>query len=155
MTSPATAEALAATPLFAGLAPSASAVVAECGAPFSVAPGDALAHDGDEAGEFFVLFEGRVALQLHAGNRGDIVVETLGPYEVVGWSWLFAPHRWRFDVVALDAVEGLRVDGVRLRARMEADPALGFEILRRFADVVVDRLQHARVRLLDVYGDAG
>jgi CRP-like cAMP-binding protein len=148
-------EALSATPLFAGLAPAASAAVADYGAAFSAAAGDVLAHDGDAAGEFFVLVSGRVALQLHAGNRGDIVVETLGATEVVGWSWLFAPHAWRFDVVALEDVQGVRVDGARLRARMEADPQLGFEILRRFADVVVDRLQHARLRLLDVYGDAG
>jgi CRP-like cAMP-binding protein len=155
VTSAGTAEALSATPLFAGLAPAATAAVVSCSEPFSAAAGDELAHDGDEAGEFFVLLRGRIALQLHAGNRGDLVIETLGPYEVVGWSWLFAPHAWRFDVVALDDVEGVRVDGKRLRARMEADHELGFAVLRRFADVVVDRLQHARLRLLDVYGDPG
>jgi hypothetical protein len=46
-------------------------------------------------------------------------------------------------------------DRVRRRAgsrACDADPALGYELLRRFVQVVVDRLQSTRIRLLDLYG---
>jgi hypothetical protein len=39
-----------------------------------------------------------------------------------------------------------------VRDKFETDPRLGFELLRRFAAVIVDRLQMTRLRLLDVYG---
>jgi hypothetical protein len=35
---------------------------------------------------------------------------------------------------------------------MDADPALGHALSRRFIGVVVDRLQATRIRLLDLYG---
>ena len=46
-------------------------------------------------------------------------------------------------------------DGACLRGKCEADPALGYELMRRFAAVMIDRLQHTRLRLLDLYGSDG
>ena len=43
-------------------------------------------------------------------------------------------------------------DGACLRGKCEADPALGYELMKRFAAVIVERLQATRLRLLDVYG---
>ena len=72
---------------------------------------------------------------------------------MLGWSWLFAPYRWHFDARALD-----RRPRDRLRRRLPArkcddDPALGYELMSRFAQVLIERLQWTRLRLLDVYGD--
>jgi hypothetical protein len=33
--------------------------------------------------------------------------------------------------------------------------ALGYELVSRFAQTLIERLQWTRLRLLDVYGDAG
>jgi hypothetical protein len=74
---------------------------------------------------------------------------------VVGWSWLFAPHAWRFDGRAVTDVRATAFDGACLRAKCEQDPALGFELMKRFAAVLSARLAATRLRLLDVYGDAG
>jgi len=41
-----------------------------------------------------------------------------------------------------------------LRGKCEQDPALGYELMKRFMPVIVERLQATRFRLLDVYGDA-
>ena len=87
---------------------------------------------------------GRVALELHVPDRGGLVIETIEANEVVGWSWLFEPYRWHFDARAVEDVARDRVRR-RLPARqVRRRPALGYELMRRFAQVMIDRLQHTR-----------
>jgi CRP-like cAMP-binding protein len=85
-------------------------------------------------------------------GRGDVVVETLGPGAVLGWSWLFEPYRWHFGAVAVEETLTVEMDGAGVRRLCEQDPALGYELTRRFMAVVVHRLQANRMRLLDLYG---
>ncbi len=81
------------------------------------------------------------------------MIETIEAGEVIGWSWLFPPYRWHFDARALAPVRATRFDGACLRGKCEADPALGYDLMSRFAQVLIERLQWTRLRLLDVYGD--
>jgi CRP/FNR family transcriptional regulator, cyclic AMP receptor protein len=46
----------------------------------------------------------------------------------------------------------LSFDGKCLRAKCEEDHDLGYEILKRFANVVTERLEATRLQLLDLYG---
>ena len=46
-------------------------------------------------------------------------------------------------------------DAACLRGKADDDPVLGYELMRRFIPVIVERLQATRVRLLDVYGHVG
>ena len=73
---------------------------------------------------------------------------------MVGWSWLFPPYCWQFDARAVGAVRATAFDGVCLRNKCEADAALGYDLMWRFGQVLVERLQWTRLRLLDVYGDS-
>ena len=49
-------------------------------------------------------------------------------------------------------MRAIAFDAACLRGKAETDPVLGYELMRRFAPVIVERLQATRVRLLDVYG---
>jgi hypothetical protein len=80
-----------------------------------------------------------------------VVVETLGAGAVLGWSWLFAPYRWHFGAVAVENTLGIELDGPGVRQLCARDPALGYELSTRFMQVMVERLQATRVRLLDLY----
>ena len=52
-----------------------------------------------------------------------------------------------------DGLRGVRhLDGACLRGKCEEDHDLGYELLMRFAQVIVERLQATRLQLLDVYG---
>ena len=82
------------------------------------------------------------------------MIETLGPGEVVGWSWLFEPYRWQFDGRAVAPTRVVAFDGACLRGKCEADHELGYELMRRFVASVIERLQATRLQLLDVYGHA-
>jgi len=139
---------------FAGLEPGYLALIVGCAAN-EVYPADAfLFREGEPAQTFYLIREGKVALEVAAPGRGALVVQTLGEGDVVGFSWLIAPHRWEFDGRAVEPVRALRMDGTCLRAKFDDDPRLGYELMRRFAGLTVNRLQATRLQLLDVYGRA-
>jgi CRP-like cAMP-binding protein len=103
------------------------------------------------ADRFWLIQRGRVNLDTHVPGRGDVVVETLGPAAVLGWSWLFPPYRWHFGAVAVENTLSIELDGPGVRQLCARDPALGYELSTRFMQVMVDRLQATRLRLLDLY----
>lgn len=140
-------------PTFAGLDPGYLEFIAGCGANRVFEAGEHLAHEGDPADSFFVIRHGRIALEVAAPGRGDLMIETLGEGAVVGWSWLFPPHRWSFDARAMEQTRVIAFDGACLRGKCDEDKALGYELMQRFAAVMLDRLQATRLQLLDVYGE--
>jgi CRP/FNR family transcriptional regulator, cyclic AMP receptor protein len=142
-------------PFFEGLERDALELIAGCGSNARFRPEEPLFRDGEEANTFYVVRHGTVALETFVPSRGPVTIETLGAGEVVGWSWLFPPYRWHFDARALSLVRATVFDGTCLREKCEADPRLGYQLMSRFAQVVIERLQWTRLRLLDVYGYAG
>jgi CRP/FNR family cyclic AMP-dependent transcriptional regulator len=140
-------------PVFAGLDPEQLTLLAGCGSNVRFGEGEVLFREGDPADTFWVVRHGSVALETFVPARGSITIETLEAGEVVGWSWLFAPYRWHFDARALSLVRATAFDGACLRGKCEDDPRLGYELMSRFAQVLIERLQWTRLRLLDVYGD--
>ena len=139
---------------FAGLDPDYLSLLVGCAAN-EVFPADAfLFREGEPAQTFYLIREGKVALEIAAPGRGALIVQTLGEGDVAGFSWLIAPHRWEFDGRAVEPVRAVRMDGMCLRAKFDDDPRLGYELMRRFARLTVNRLQATRLQLLDVYGRA-
>jgi CRP/FNR family transcriptional regulator, cyclic AMP receptor protein len=113
--------------------------------------GARLFEEGHRADRFWLLREGHVTLDTHVPGRGSVIVETLGPQSVLGWSWLFPPYRWHFSASAVETTLAVELDGPGIRELCERDHELGYELMRRFLTVVVDRMQATRVRLLDTY----
>ena len=146
---------MADAPLFAGLAEKQLAVVAGCGRTERAPAGAHLFRAGAEAGRFYLIREGALALEVDVPGRGPVIIETLHAGDVAGWSWLFEPHRWQFDGRALEPLALVGFDGRCLLGKCEADHELGYELMRRFASTTIDRLQATRLQLLDVYGNPG
>jgi CRP-like cAMP-binding protein len=147
------AELLDEVPTLGGLEPAHRELIAGCGTLVVARPGEYLFDEGDRADTFFGIRRGSVALELNAPPRSPLVVETLHGGDVLGYSWLFPPHRVEFDARAVEEVHAIAFDGACLRGKCEADHALGWELMRRFAAVMAHRLQTTRLRLLDVYGN--
>jgi CRP-like cAMP-binding protein len=146
-------ELLAAQPVLAGLEPDDLDLMAGCGRLAVIEPGAPLAREGDPAEQFFVVRAGRVALEI-ASPTGPLVVETLEAGDIVGWSWIFPPYRWVYDVEVLEPAHVVVIDAGCLRQKCDADPEFGFRVMKRFAQVVAERLAATRLRLLDLYGNS-
>ena len=110
-------------------------------------PGQLILKQGDIANRFYLILEGKVALQAHNGE-GTVDIQTVGPGDVLGWSWLFWPYTWRFDARALEPVKAIFFYGTRLREHCEEEPLFGYELMKRVAQVAIERLQTVRQLLL-------
>jgi CRP/FNR family transcriptional regulator, cyclic AMP receptor protein len=146
------AELLGRHPFFAGLDGDAMRLIAGCASNVHFHAGDVIFGEGEAASRFYVIRHGRVALQVHSPTRGPLVIDTMDEGEVLGWSWLVPPYRYFGDAQAVTAVTATALDGSCLRAKCEADPQLGYQLLKRVTTVMYQRLQSSRIRLLDLYG---
>lgn len=140
-----------AQPFFAGLPPALLRELCECGSPDAFPDGARIFTEGAPAEAFWLLETGAVALVLRVPGRGDQLIESIGPGTVLGWSWLNPPYRWQFGASALAAVTAVRFDAAAVRLRCKADPEFGYAMLSLFTPVLVERLQAARLRLLDLW----
>ncbi|HYZ54205.1 MAG TPA: cyclic nucleotide-binding domain-containing protein [Streptosporangiaceae bacterium] len=127
--------------MLAELVPAASLV--------QIPAGRRLFEDGGHAAHFWLIRSGSVALDLHVPGHGWVIIETLGLGEVVGWSWLFPPYEWAFGAVATQPTEAFQFDAQAVRKRCDANPALGYQLTRRFLAVLANRLQASRMRLIN------
>ena len=107
--------------------------------------------ENEEADQFYIIRQGKVALEIYTPDRGPIIIETLEDGDVLGWSWLIPPYQWRFDARALELTRAIALDGKCLRTKCENDHDLGYELLKRFSSIVDQRLESTRFRLLDLY----
>ena len=137
---------------FADLGDERLKLLRDCASDVGLPAGQVLAREGEAADRFYAIREGRVAVEIHAPGRAPIVVQTLGPGDILGWSWLFPPYRWRFEARAMEPVRAVVFNAACLRGKCEEDPALGYALMKRFARVMTARLEATRLQLLDVYG---
>jgi CRP/FNR family cyclic AMP-dependent transcriptional regulator len=146
------AELLVEASVFEGLREEQLQLIAGCGKIAAAEAGESLFREGDDAEVFYLVRHGRLALELHMPGRGELTISTHGPGELVGWSWLFPPYRWHLDGRVVERLSAVVFDGACLRGKAEADHELGYELMKRFAAQMVERLQATRLQLIDVYG---
>lgn len=116
--------------------------------------GQRILRTAEPADTLYVVRHGRVAIEMPSSRGGSIVIETLGPGEVLGVSWMLPPYRLSFDARCMDQCGVIAIDAAALRDACDADPSLGYGLYKELSGVVRERLQAARMQLLDLYGDA-
>lgn len=68
----------------------------------------------------------------------------------MGWSWLFPPFVWHLQARALEPVKTIALSGAHLLTTAEGDREFGYELMKRVAHVVIQRLQVARKQLIEL-----
>ena len=110
-----------------------------------------LLREGAASGTFYLLREGQVSLEAYVSGKGVMRLETVEPGDVLGVSWAFPPSRAHLDARALEPVLAFAVDGACLHAKMEADHALGYALMKPLLEATYARLERSRLQGLDVY----
>ena len=142
-------------PFFAGLDDGFLPLAAGCAQNARFEAGHFIFHEGEAADHFYLIREGRVALQISAPGRGAATFLTLGPGEVFGVNWLVPPYRGVYDARALDLTRAITLDAKCLRAKCEAIHSLGYDLMKRLTPILIDRLHTTRLQFLDLYGSHG
>jgi CRP/FNR family cyclic AMP-dependent transcriptional regulator len=65
------------------------------------------------------------------------------------------PYRSTFGARAVEFMHAMGIDGKCLRGKCESDHNLGYELFKRVAPILVDRLESTRLQLLDLYRTEG
>jgi CRP-like cAMP-binding protein len=143
---------LAEHPFFKGLEEPYLQLLVGCASNVRFNAGEVVFREGEEANRFYLIRQGKVAVEMFAPSRGPIILQTLGEGEVLGWSWLVAPYRWRFDGRAVELTRAIALDGECLRGKCEEDHDLGYELMKRVSLVMEKLVQATRMQLADVYG---
>lgn len=141
-------------PFFSDLASPYADLITGCASNVRFDAGAYIFREGGEANEFYLIRSGKVALEIFPPHRKPIVLATTAEGEILGWSWLLPPYQWKFNARAMEATRAIALDGKCLRTKCEANHDLGYELLKRFAQVIEQRLESTRLQLLDVYSVA-
>ncbi|HVC19880.1 MAG TPA: cyclic nucleotide-binding domain-containing protein [Vicinamibacterales bacterium] len=125
-------------------------VLVGCASNVRFEAGAFLFREGQAADRFYLIREGKVAIEI-AAPTATLTMLTVEGGEVLGWSWLFPPYRWKFDARAIEPTRAIALDAQCLRAKCEADHDLGYDLLKQFALMVEQRLHATRLQLLNAY----
>ncbi len=113
--------------------------------------GHRIFEEGEPAARLWLISTGRVVLDLRVLGRHRLIVETLGPGDELGLSWLSPAAQWQFGAYAQLPVTAFELPAAGLVELCETDYELGYQLTRQLLSTAISRLQAARIRILDLY----
>jgi CRP-like cAMP-binding protein len=139
-------------PFLRGLSPHQYRVLADCAMQTHFRANETIFREGDPANRFYLIQTGKVSLESFVKDRGCVQVQTIGPGDVLGWSWLFPPYYWHFNARSIEPTDAIFIYATPLREECESDHELGYELMKRLAEVMMKRLQATRWKMLALPG---
>jgi CRP/FNR family transcriptional regulator, cyclic AMP receptor protein len=143
---------LAAHPFAAGLTAGQVERLGALAGTAEVLAGQRLFEEGGQAACLWLIRSGRIALDLLVPGRDRLIVETVGPGDELGLSWLMPAAQWQFGAIAQDTVTLFEFSSAAVANLCETDHELGYQLSRRLLTTAISRLQAARIRILDLFG---
>ena len=137
-------------PFLAGMSPTHLALLTDCAIAAHFEKGQTILRKGDFAKGFYLIESGEVVLESGEESGEPVVVDTMGPGDSLGWSWMFAPYVWRFTACAVEPIDAIFFYGTTLREYCEKDHSLGYELLKRTNRGMLRGLQATRDRMLSI-----
>jgi CRP-like cAMP-binding protein len=131
-------------PFLAGMNREQLALLSNCATSVHFEKGQIVFREGEKANRFYLIETGKVVLESSEGVGNSVIIPTIGPGDLLGWSWMFPPYTWQFTARAVEPTAAIFLYGTILREYCEKDYSLGYELLKRMSVVMVKRLQAAR-----------
>jgi CRP-like cAMP-binding protein len=141
------------TPFFKGLSQKHLSMLTNAASVEYYNKDDYVIKEGDIANKFYIVVSGQLDILTTEEPNHDhaIVLQSLNPHEVLGWSWIIPPNQWRFDAIATEAETKLLVfDGKQLSVNFIEDYSFGYELMYRFSFLLSMRLEMTRLKLHEV-----
>lgn len=150
-----TAEYLSDHQFFSSFSESDLKFLCECASKKEVKKGTILFRQGERAHNFYVVRDGRISVQIPAILGPTLEIQSLSKDKIMGWSWLISPYRWNFQTKAEEDSLLLEFDGAAILENCEQDPKFGYELVKKFAALMSQRLDAARQKMMDEWNPDG
>ena len=137
-------------PFLAGMNRTHLALLTDCAIAAHFEKGQTILRKGEFAKGFYLIESGEVVLESGEESGEPVVVDTIGPGDSLGWSWMFPPYVWQFTACAVEHIDAIFFYGTTLREYCEKDHSLGYELLKRTSRIMLRRLQATRDRMLSI-----
>ena len=139
-------------PFFKGLEKRYLEIVTGCALNVRFDAGQFIYRTGEEANQFFIIRQGKVAMEICPPESEPTTLQTISDGEILGWSWLVPPYHYQFDAQAVELTRAIAFDGQCLRNKCNEDHSLGYQLLNRLVPIIGKSMEAAHMQLLDVYG---
>jgi CRP-like cAMP-binding protein len=136
-------------PFLHGIAPTHVDLMVQGAKQAEYRANDLLISEGEPANQFFLIESGLVALETGPPGKGAASIQMIGPGEPLGWSWLFPPFIWHLSARALEPTQATILHGGHLLVLCEENPALGYDMMRRIAQILISRMEAASKKLAE------
>lgn len=151
-------------PFFAGLSLDQITALAKVGEEYAADEKHYFFHQGDELEHFYLLLEGEVGITVELPDQNvthkiseqfsrdmktrDVIVSTISPGEIFGWSGLVPPHHSTASAKVLSSGKVVSFDCKTLLPIFEEDCEFGYLMVQKAAQVIRDRLRDMRIESL-------
>ncbi|MBM4339028.1 MAG: cyclic nucleotide-binding domain-containing protein [Deltaproteobacteria bacterium] len=107
--------------------------------------GEIIFRQGEEANGLYILIKGAVELTVKTQEKTDLMTSKIEKEGAVfGTASLMEPFRFNVSAVCLKPSEVLVLDANLIRRKMEDDPKIGMEIMKKLASIFFNRLNDLR-----------
>ena len=128
-------------PFFAGLNFDQLDALARASDEKEVEAGHFFLHERDENPYLYLVLDGEVTVVLElTGQNKEVIVGDVGPGEVFAWSALVPPHTATASVKATSPCHVVAIDCCQLLKDFEQDPAFGYLMMTKAAQITRDRV---------------
>jgi CRP-like cAMP-binding protein len=124
-------------------------LLAQDSVPAEFRPEEIIFKEGGVANRFYLIVEGSVQIESSVMEAESIPIQSLGPGDMLGCSWLFPSAHWQFDARACTLVKALCFHANHLRQLCETNHELGYELMKRVSEIIVLRMQALRRKLVE------
>ena len=121
----------------------------------TVAAGEVLFKLGEVANSFYFVKSGSIAVEIPAIYGPALRVATITDDMILGWSWMIDPYDWDFQAKAYEDSTLIEFDGKAILAHCGEDAGFGYEVYRRFAHLMSERLLAARQTMMEQWNPSG
>jgi CRP-like cAMP-binding protein len=113
--------------------------------------GETIFLQGEEATHLYILIKGAVDLTVKAQEKIDFMTSKIEKDGAVfGTASLMEPFRYNVSAICLKPSEILILDAGLIKKRMEDDPRMGMEIMKKLASIYFNRLNEMRSGVSDL-----
>ena len=135
---------------FMGFSTDKIELLVDCASKETVRKGNYIFKTGEDAGKFYLINEGSVSLEINTPDDEIISIQSLEKGEILGWSWQFPPYKWNFDARAIEDTNLIAFDTKCFFETCKVNLLMAYEIQKRFSEIMLKRLQAARIQLIEL-----